>query len=110
MRFFKFHCRKKVNLNLSHHNFKLIISAFVLWRLVNLMDSNFAEDESHRFKERHTKASYGKTVQTHQWVQVDFAVFYGRCEAPNVFKCQTSQITSPTTGGRYGTKVTENKK
>ena len=72
----KFHCRKKVNLDLSHHNFKLIMSALVLGWLVDLVDSNFAEDEGHRFKEWHTKALYGKTVQTHQWVQVDLAILY----------------------------------
>ena len=85
------------------------MSAFVLGWLVDLVDSNFAENKGHRFKEWHTKALYGETVQTHERVQVDLAVFYGRCEAPNVFKGQTGQITSPTTGGRYRAQITENK-
>ena len=103
----KFHCRKEKNLDLSHHNFKLIVSTFVLGWLVDLVDSNFAEDKGHRFKEWHTNALNGKTVQTHQWVQVDLAVFYGRCEEPNMFKGQTGEVTSPTTGSRYRTKITE---
>ena len=84
------------------------MSAFVLGWLVDLVDSNFAEDEGHRFKEWNTEALYSKTVQTHEWVQVDLAVFHGRREAPNMFKCQTSQITSPATCGRYRAQITEN--
>ena len=71
------------------------------------MDSNFAEDKGHCFKEWHTKTLYGETVQTHEWVQVDLAVFDGRCEAPNMFKGQTGQITSPATCGRYRAQITE---